>query len=328
MKLVTDSLYLQPMIKRIVCSRRNGKTQRQTAGFTLVELLVVIGIIAVLISVLLPALSRARAAANTIQCASSLRQFGIADQQYLNIHGGWHLPAYWGAKNGGDPGLAYNYNRTWPGMYEFRQSMGMPQINQQDTVNSGNILFCYVPGKWYCPAATYGLNQPSYYAPLKATVYPMNYSYGINVEGCDTDVPADCDLIRAPQANPAFNAAGANATYGSYAGFKASQVRRAAEKIFIADALWIAINEQGSGIQPGYTGKVSNYDLTLERGATGTIPGVGAYNTERSIAWRHNGKANVLFFDGHVTAMRKDEIYTFDSAGKIAINHTLWEVLQ
>jgi prepilin-type N-terminal cleavage/methylation domain-containing protein/prepilin-type processing-associated H-X9-DG protein len=62
--------------------------QRRHQGFTLVELLVVVGIIALLISILLPALNRARQTANNVVCLSNLRQMGIAIEMYANQHNG------------------------------------------------------------------------------------------------------------------------------------------------------------------------------------------------------------------------------------------------
>ncbi len=60
---------------------------KSKSGFTLVELLTVIGIIGVLVSLLLPAVQRARESARSTQCKSNLRQLGLAMTQYLDRQG-------------------------------------------------------------------------------------------------------------------------------------------------------------------------------------------------------------------------------------------------
>lgn len=62
----------------MVCNSITGRNAPQSAAFTLVELLVVIGIIAALIAVLMPALSKARDSARTLQCLSNLREINNA----------------------------------------------------------------------------------------------------------------------------------------------------------------------------------------------------------------------------------------------------------
>jgi prepilin-type N-terminal cleavage/methylation domain-containing protein len=69
-------------------------TKQRIKAFTLVELLVVIGIIALLIAILLPALQKSRAAAQNVACLSNLRQCYTAMTMYMNVNKGQLIPEW------------------------------------------------------------------------------------------------------------------------------------------------------------------------------------------------------------------------------------------
>lgn len=92
-----------------------GRQARRRLAFTLIELLVALAIIAILASLLVPGLGRAKESARTVSCLNNLRQLGIASVTYSMDHNG-HLPSFrnWLFTRAGDltTGKLYPYLRS------------------------------------------------------------------------------------------------------------------------------------------------------------------------------------------------------------------------
>jgi prepilin-type N-terminal cleavage/methylation domain-containing protein/prepilin-type processing-associated H-X9-DG protein len=133
-----------------------SSSHRRSAGFTLVELLVVIGIISALVAILMPALNKARESAISLKCLSNLRQIGIASQQYLADNAGQLFPCFW-AGDAGPPALQ-------PTGLDVILESYVPRTNLETTL-------------WRCPAALPVPNQfPQTYACNQGV--HANISYG------------------------------------------------------------------------------------------------------------------------------------------------------
>jgi prepilin-type processing-associated H-X9-DG protein/prepilin-type N-terminal cleavage/methylation domain-containing protein len=221
------------------------EVKRRRRAFTLVELLVVIGIIALLIALLLPALSVARENAKTVKCLSNLRQLALAAHLYCDRHrGSYPISQYTDLP----PGLRIAY--TW----DFTTTLDL--MTGDLKVEPGLIWADQTSAQvQQCPAFDGKSNTPK--DPF------TGYNY-----------------------NTSFIGHGQNETIEAPA--KAGQVRYSSRCVLFGDGQWM----NGAN-------KFMRSPFPSPGDATGVARSSGTQG------FRHRGRTNAAFCDGHAESLGK-----------------------
>ncbi len=306
--------------------------RRTSGGFTLVELLVVIGIIALLIALLLPALSRARQVAKRTQCATQLQQIMLAAANHRVDHKDYYPLA--GILTGGQPeelddpdAAKYDYLDTSayfnapqgvtraiaPFTIAFAAEMGFKYVLLEQGYDAYSNLID-ISGKtriFLCPSQCSTSTEFQEQEPWWTAGYTINRTttpgYGYQMQTFSSYVLNEYVL-------------GYNDTYGRLKGH-ASMVRQPAQTLFICDGLGDQAQNPNRSDElagntfttpgtftmynnfPGIHGKLPNGpvitlgDILGHRAQAGH--GFGGAADEFDTR-RHQGKMNIAFCDGHV----------------------------
>lgn len=177
----------------------NRNDHKYRCGFTLVELLVVIGIISVLISMLLPSLSKAMASARKVQCMSNMRQIYNILSMYSNANRGWLFPV--------GPEI---YNVAWG--KPMPSTLGYPptyDYNKDGKVDYGDIWTSVVwgrpdPPEIICPVDNGSFPDvnssgepllPQYWHSYVLNQHLANYKVKVTAQGSQLNWRPQTDVV-------------------------------------------------------------------------------------------------------------------------------------
>jgi len=264
-------------------------------GFTLVELLVVIGIIAILIAILMPALSKVRNQALAISCANNMRQiYQICLMFSTDNKGSLPSPSVPAGGEGNPANPDVQKNRIW----------ACPDGNWGIADLSVGALANYVPGFQarkdlvYCPGDN-GETTQGGGAPTSGEKRNMSYSFNAQTNDI-VDVRRGGTQIAPP-------------------GIRISTVSRPSERIFIYEEIapndaWCLMFDIGNGNDFNLTiGQVWRGDDLPSGRHAGQKFLNGIRNTSTGspewFKWAKVGKGNFVFYDGHVQTLSPYELY-------------------
>jgi prepilin-type N-terminal cleavage/methylation domain-containing protein len=294
---------MSAVTKRRACRPRTGR------GFTLVELLVVIGIIALLISILLPALNKARKASRTVACLSNVRQLTMGEIQYFTDNK-YHFSPYY--DKGGTPPAPFQIE--WMAQVAKPEQMNKVRLCPEATdwnpeFAAALSTFGNMPG-----AAFYawgpGGRAMQYFGPNNV-VQHLQGSYTFNGY-CLRSHPSGDDAVLFGSPSPQTPSTNNQARYQSW--LWVPPLQRTAEVPVIYDGTWpTAWPKEADDITDPTNGVLSIYDPA----GNGTL-NIGN-NWRRLLIARHYMAINVGFMDGHATTVQLPDLWNLQW-------HTGWDL--
>lgn len=160
---------------------------KRIKGFTLLELLVVMAIIAVLVSLLLPALGRARDQARLVQCQINLRQQYQAVAQYI-IDNREQMPILYNTQNAVPPEAQSWYRQIAPYLFSVSEQYSLDTVGNGAAMNSNLRYYAFAQKVFQCPSTNGakrgnwwdgGVGSPTYWGSYMANGFNANDKFGV-----------------------------------------------------------------------------------------------------------------------------------------------------